>query len=135
MLLASTVNRKACIAWIEKNATNVCIICAGTDGEVAAEDILVAGGLISGLNKYKTLGDAAQLTNALWNDSVPDANRNAQQRAVALLHLLENCEGGKNLIQTGFTSDLEFAAKLDNLSAVPIRCAGEEYFRLPPIRQ
>ena len=96
------------------------IICAGTDGQIAEEDVVTAGAILSCLLQFDAtlqLGnEGARLALEAWNDisQLPQATRQAD-----LVRLFGQASGGKNLIDSGYSQDLEFAAQVDALSLVP----------------
>ncbi|MCC6509909.1 MAG: 2-phosphosulfolactate phosphatase [Pirellulaceae bacterium] len=92
---------------------NVWLICAGTDGEVACEDVLTAGAIIDRLD-WSTANDSAALARSAWR-SLADRQ--------ALLDQLRQARGGRNLIDSGFQSDVAAVADVDSLSCVPCRTA------------
>ncbi len=96
------------------------IICSGTDGEVAAEDLLAAGAVIEALRCRQpalVLGnDSAWLVLAAWQQfqRLP-----ATEQAAALVETFAEVRGGRNLVENGYARDLEFAARVDALGVVP----------------
>lgn len=96
------------------------IICSGTDGEVAAEDLLAAGAVIEALRCRQpalVLGnDSAWLVLAAWQQfqQIP-----ATKQAAALVETFAEVRGGRNLVENGYARDLEFAARVDALNIVP----------------
>lgn len=96
------------------------IICSGTDGEVAAEDLLAAGAVIEALRCRQpalVLGnDSAWLVLAAWQQfqRIP-----ATEQAAALVETFADVRGGRNLVENGYARDLEFAARVDALDIVP----------------
>lgn len=121
VVLASLLNRAAVVNWIRASGhARVWIVCAGTDGQIAAEDVLAAGAIASGCLEL------AQST-ALANDSAIIALQlfNAQRDASgsvspeAILKLLRNTAGGQNLIQSGYGPDIAQVAPLDAVACVP----------------
>lgn len=93
------------------------IVCAGTDSQVAGEDLLAAGAILEALIKLTHVdfaGDSAMIALSLWQ-----ANQTAA--APGLASLLEKFSGGFNLVQAGYRADIQFATKLDSLDVVPSR--------------
>lgn len=106
------------------------LVCAGTNGAVTAEDVLMAGALLAVC--HKKLSDTARfydgplnLTNdsgaialAAWqhcisHDKVVDAESLAVRLSLTL--------GGKNLIAAGYEGDLVDCGSIDVFDTVPTR--------------
>jgi 2-phosphosulfolactate phosphatase len=114
ILVAAFVNRQATIDVLSAYGRPVHLVCAGTDGYITTEDVLFAGSIASAL--YQTAGgretggrgtadDETQLAIALWEtaDRQPDA----------ILQVLRNSRGGRNLIELGFDADIARSAECD----------------------
>lgn len=135
ILLAGLVNRSAVAAALHgatqstinpspgnppTNRIEDWIICSGTDGEVAAEDLLAAGAVIEALRDRQpalVLGnDSAWLALAAWQQfqRVPTSEQTA-----AVVKVFAEVRGGRNLVENGYARDLEFAARIDALDIVP----------------
>jgi 2-phosphosulfolactate phosphatase len=130
MLLASLLNREAVCEWLrnhrralEKSTAiqHVWLICAGTDGQVALEDVLTAGAIIERLQSdaadWQPGNDATLLATRLWR------GLDAHARPVSIVECLQQAVGGRNLIEAGFADDLSAVAKLDTLNVVPQQTA------------
>ena len=89
------------------------IVCAGTDGFLSGEDVLLAGAMAEGLlsaNPDARLCDSTMLAMESWQHRLgPQANE--QTLAIAL----RETRGGRNLIRLGFEADLRRCAALDAL--------------------
>ena len=123
--LGALVNRAAvCQALRRRGAEQLWLVCSGTDGEVAWEDVLAAGAIIDGLQSpgseldsqgsQVSLNDSGHLALAAWNDVWNKGN--AEKTLAAALR---QCQGGNNLVEAGYERDLDFAAQLDSLGVVP----------------
>ncbi len=128
VLLGSLVNRTAVASALHttcqsKRDSSVGIICSGTDGEVAAEDMLAAGAIIDAwqhLDASIVLGnDAAWLSLALWQQCHA-ADSQAGHGATRISRLFRECLGGKNLMENGYERDLDFSEQTDALNIVPM---------------
>lgn len=122
--LAAFVNRAAtCEALRSREVEQLWLVCSGTDGEVALEDVLAAGAIVEGLQSLLneqasesdplSLNDSGHLALAAWNESKRGGPAN-EPLAVALRH----CQGGSNLVEAGYGQDLVFAAQIDSLNVV-----------------
>ncbi len=113
--LGSLLNRAAVVQWIlAQPPAPIWIICAGTDGQIAHEDVLAAGAIAELLCQAgcSVLNDSAQLALDAWRQV-------AQPHS--LLERLRSARGGRNLIESGFADDVDFASRLDSLPCVPVR--------------
>jgi len=120
ILIGAIVNRIATAEMIRRLAgdgEHVCLVCAGTDGRVSAEDVLAAGAIL----------DAAEVEGA-ENDLDPTAREAlASFRRVAasgdvptaLVAEFRRSPGGANLVALGMEADLPAAAAIDTLAVVP----------------
>jgi 2-phosphosulfolactate phosphatase len=89
----------------------VTLLCAGTDGEVAMEDLLGAGAVIRAMlaaapARAQPVGDTAHIALRLFDSCQGD-----------LRAALSESQGGRNVIRAGLAEDVEFASRLD---AVPV---------------
>ena len=113
--LGALVNRKALCRDLSNHDGDLWLVCAGTDGRVAAEDVLAAGAIIDGLSQAERVGDAALLAEQLSRQVLAEDESTRE----SIIALFRSASGGANLIETGYSRDLEFAAQLDSLSVVP----------------
>lgn len=136
VLLGALVNRHAvCQHVSESTAGDVLLVCSGTDGQLTWEDVLTAGAIIDELcrgENFQYGHDTARLAHAAWQviEGRHSANRNAvphdtepssggaPQRLAHLEKELSHSMGGRNLLESGFETDVHFAAQLDCLTAV-----------------
>jgi 2-phosphosulfolactate phosphatase len=128
ILVAAFVNRQATIDALSADGRPVHLVCAGTDGYITTEDVLFAGSVASALYKTadgretggrSTADDETQLAIALWEtaDRQPDA----------ILQVLRNSRGGRNLIELGFDADIARSAECDRFDfAVEFHAAQNE---------
>jgi 2-phosphosulfolactate phosphatase len=94
----------------ESGVTDVLLLCAGTNGEVAAEDVIGAGAVMHALHPYTPVrpqSDVACVAEDLFAFHRSD-----------LAGALRNTRGGRNVIAAGLEQDIEFAARLDSIDAV-----------------
>ncbi len=120
IILASLLNRAAVVeAILASPFAKVWIVCAGTDGQIAAEDLLTAGAIVSLAQQLTPLSslanDSAMIANNFFQ-SLPDE---IAQPSSALTRLLAEAAGGRNLIQAGYSHDITAVAQLDSLTTVP----------------
>jgi 2-phosphosulfolactate phosphatase len=115
ILLGGFVNLSAVVERLSRAAA-ISLLCAGTNGEITAEDSLFAGAVVDGLERR-----GRQLC-ALSNDEARlarDAWRTVAMSGRPLAAVLRECQGGRNLIAEGFDADIDTAAVVDHLTIVP----------------
>jgi 2-phosphosulfolactate phosphatase len=120
VLLAGFTNLAA-VSQAIQSAKTVHIVCAGTDGEVTHEDVLVAGALVERLVQVAPVGvelaDSARIARDAW---LPYT----QLTDAALAEALAQSAGGRNLCELGMQADIVFAAQRDCRAVVPVFADG-----------
>jgi 2-phosphosulfolactate phosphatase len=115
------VNASAVAAGLHRaGATDVILLCAGTNGQVAAEDVIGAGAVLHALRPYAPVrlqSDVAWMAEDLFI-----AHRSDLARA------LRTSRGGQNVIAANLEPDIDFAAALDSIDVV-----GEVHPGTPPV--
>lgn len=94
----------------DAGAQDVRLLCAGTNGRVAAEDVIGAGAVLHALRPHGHLqlqSDVAWMAEDLFV-----AHRDDLTRALAI------SQGGQNVIAAGLEADIDFAARLDAIDVV-----------------
>ncbi len=131
LVLASLLNRRAIAEWVLTSPhAKVWIVCAGTDRQIACEDVLTAGAI---LEHCLNLSVERKLDCQLANDSSLLALhlfRSANQSAASpdIRSLFSKAAGGQNLISAGYTADVAEVSHLDAIGdIVPIRKKGESF--------
>jgi phosphosulfolactate phosphohydrolase-like enzyme len=136
------LNRSALCQWLADlpqrlaasgSPVEVWCVCAGTDGQVAWEDVFTAGAIIDRLVSIRPdcqLGnDASAIALAAWK-SVAHARRGNQVEeceaeeagpvlSARLVESMRTALGGRNLVEAGFDDDLRLVASIDSLTIVP----------------
>lgn len=115
--IGSFVNLTAICHFLKKCDRSIAIVCAGTDGNPSLEDHLFAGAVCNWFDetqaiRMNTMGRAVQ---TLWKT----AQRQMDQGA-SLFEILCKSQGGRNLIELEFISDIHLAAELDRYRMVPV---------------
>jgi 2-phosphosulfolactate phosphatase len=110
VLLAGFVNLHAVCACLAHERRCLHVLCAGTEGEVALEDVLLAGALVEELCRRGAVrgNDSARLAQAAY----------AQERH-RLRAALEDSQGGRILRRLGYDEDIRAAARIDAVPVVP----------------
>ncbi|MHC2067594.1 2-phosphosulfolactate phosphatase [Bremerella sp. T1] len=116
IFIAAFVNLTAvCNALSEHH--HVQIVCAGTEGEVTREDVLLAGAIVDQLNAGATeplpINDQAQIALDAWQEAKVGLT------ATTLADRLKQSRGGRNVLRLGQENDIDIAATLDKLNVVP----------------
>ncbi len=109
-LIAGFVNYSAVCEQLKQDARPIHIICAGTDGEVALEDTLLAGALVDFL---------CEAVEVRLNDSARLAWDCFEHHGKVLLGALEVSKGGAKLRALGYDEDVLAAAQVDQFNLVP----------------
>lgn len=119
VITASFLNLSAVVESV-KTAGHLHLVCAGTNGEVTAEDVLLAGAIIEACLSLAEveLTDSSMIAHGLWHSLFGDA----QPTSEALSQKLRETQGGRNLFKAGYESDFAKCADIDSLSVVPTRC-------------
>jgi 2-phosphosulfolactate phosphatase len=110
ILTGALVNAAAVARAVTDVGDDVTLLCAGTGGQVAMEDVVGAGAVVAALRHLTSVrlgSDTALIAGRLF-----DATR-ADLRAA-----LTESLGGRNVIAAGLLADIDFAARLDALGVV-----------------
>lgn len=136
MLLACFANLSAVADAVIREMTvtagsgGVRLVCAGTNGAVTAEDVLLAGALIAACHRklsdsssfydgpIELVNDSGVIALAAWqhgitHDKIVDSDSLARRLGLT--------SGGQNLIAAGFEGDLVDCASIDVFDEVPRR--------------
>ena len=109
LLTAALVNAKATADRLMAGKLDITLLCAGTAGQPAMEDLLGAGAVIDALRSRSNL--------ILENDVARIALNLFQSVRSDLRSALADTTGGQNILAVGLDADIDFAARLD---AIPI---------------
>ena len=119
LCIGALVNASAaCRAAIQPRLP-ITLLCAGTNGQIAMEDLLGAGAMLDAMDRL--IGFAAE------SDRIPIALHLFRGTRSNLSRVLRESTGGKNVVAAGLEQDIDFAARLDSLDITGI-CHGN-----PPI--
>lgn len=133
VLLAGFVNYSAVCERLLKETRSIHLLCAGTDGEVALEDTLLAGALVEALcagtcqptPRGPGRGRSKNAPAVTLNDAARLAWDCFAGHGMVLEEALRISQGGLNLIRLGQDLDIKAAALVDRFAIVP------EVFRDP----
>ena len=110
LFVGALVNASAVASVLAEVGLDVTLLCAGTNGRVAIEDVIGAGAVLAALNrKISTVpaSDAARVAVHLFESSKNDLPR-----------ALAEGDGGRNIIAAGLGEDIGFAASVDRFKHV-----------------
>jgi 2-phosphosulfolactate phosphatase len=109
LFIGALVNASATAQRLAAAGLDTVLLCAGTDGAVAMEDMLGAGAVLAalrGLVEVQLRSDVARMALRLFETCRAE-----------LPTALRQCQGGRNVIRAGLEADIDFAARLD---AIPV---------------
>jgi len=109
VLIGCFANLNCLLDLLLRDGRPVRLICAGTNGQISTEDVLVAGalatGLLAELGSDFAADDQTTLALSLYQSAATEADK--------FWDLLKNSRGGRNLRAIGLESDIEIAARWD----------------------
>ena len=112
IFVGALVNARAVADALLETGRGVTLLCAGTNGQVAMEDLLGAGAVLDAMteaepSRVRPSGDVAHVAQRLFRSARSD-----------LRAALAQSQGGRNVIEAGLPQDVDFAARLDALDVV-----------------
>jgi 2-phosphosulfolactate phosphatase len=110
MFAGALVNANAVAGAVIDAGLDVTLLCAGTDGFVSLEDLIGAGAVLDALAAVGPVvfaSDVALAAHDLFLHARPN-----------LRHALRRTLGGTNIIETGLSDDIDFAARLNAIDVV-----------------
>lgn len=132
--LGALTNRTAVCQRITRlpAGSRITIVCSGTDGHVAMEDVLAAGAILAAQSDQaqmplQPVGDSALLALAAWQAIAPKTHQppTSDPQNTELQNTINHIEaefgkylGGANLVTSGYAADLAFAAQVDSSECV-----------------
>ncbi|QDV41902.1 putative 2-phosphosulfolactate phosphatase [Stieleria neptunia] len=114
LLAASFLNLNATVAAV-RSEPHLQIVCAGTNGQISFEDVLLAGAIIDRLDPPALqdsapsghLDDSARIAWSAWRQADVNTRPLGQSLAQSL--------GGRNLIEAGYEADLQRCAQVSTI--------------------
>lgn len=106
IFIGAIVNAKAVGSKVRELGKDVTLLCAGTNGQLAMEDVIGAGMIAASLGEIEAT-DAALMSRELYLGCRND-----------LVRVLRSTAGGQNIIRSNLEKDIEFAARINLFSAV-----------------
>ncbi|WP_161604441.1 2-phosphosulfolactate phosphatase [Roseiconus nitratireducens] len=122
LVVASFLNLSATVQTLIAEP-NVHVVCAGTDGEVSYEDVLLAGAITARLRQHRAdarIDDSARIAQSAWQAVLDHGVSSAGglHSTEALAGALQQSLGGRNLIRAGYQQDILRCAQLDAFGQV-----------------
>ncbi len=118
VLVGAVVNARAAAAAAAGLRRDLTLLCAGTGGDAAVEDLLGAGAVITELRGCVEVELVSDI--ALMAESIFLANREH------LGLLMRAGRGGRNVIAAGLESDIDFSARPNVIDLVGIASSGAD---------
>jgi 2-phosphosulfolactate phosphatase len=110
LFVGAIVNASAVANRLIETRRDVTLLCAGTGGQIAMEDLLGAGAVLSEMIERGSAvpaGDVAEIALRLFQSSRGN-----------LREALASAAGGRNVIAAGLAEDVDFCAALNSLEVV-----------------
>ncbi len=120
MFAVSFLNLSATIQTVQ-HFHRIHLVCAGTDGHLSGEDVLLAGAIVEALHRCTfevESCDGSRLALATWQQHFPSRPPSGQ-----LASALESTQGGRNLMRLGLGADLLRCALIDQAPVIVRRTA------------
>ena len=110
IFIGALVNASATARAVAEMGLNVTLLCAGTNGQIAMEDLLGCGAVLDAMNRSRPVIEES------------DTRRIARRLFAAARHdltaALRESQGGQNVLAVNLAPDIDFAASLDRLDIV-----------------
>ncbi len=110
LFIGALVNASATARAVAEIGINVTLLCAGTNGKFAMEDLLGCGAVLEGLHRHAAVieeSDAVRVARMLFESSRHQ-----------LISVLRDSQGGRNVLGVNLAPDIDFAGSLDRLDVV-----------------
>lgn len=112
VLLASFINLKAVVNYLNAANGNIKIVCSGTDNKPTFEDTICAGGIVNGLSENKiTPTNSAKIARETYIENGADIKSS----------MLNKSSHARYLTSIGYGDDVDFCAKMNLYDIVPLR--------------
>jgi 2-phosphosulfolactate phosphatase len=110
-LLICSINNVDAVAEEIEGEKDIAIICSGSEGNIAAEDLLCCGILLGAMGGYldlESIGDAGRIALFLYHTYSGEIEK-----------FLMECDRGRQLLDIGYREDVEYCSKRNITSMVP----------------
>lgn len=118
LMTGALVNAAASARSILATGLPITLLCAGTAGDIAPEDLLGAAQVITELC---TLGPVE-----LENDNARFALDLLEESRGRVMEFLRSTQGGRNIIAAGLERDIEFAGRVNSIDVASVVAAGAD---------
>jgi 2-phosphosulfolactate phosphatase len=121
MVNRTAVARAARRLAVARGCDAIHLVCAGTDGEVTADDVLAAGAILdAAAREIVSSDDVLSATACAARDQFRAVAGSGQDGlAERIVAALRSSRGGANLMTLGMEGDIMAAAAIDSLPVVP----------------
>jgi 2-phosphosulfolactate phosphatase len=113
LVIGALVNASATAEVLAAQERDVTLLCAGTGGAIAMEDVIGAGAVLEAILARR--GDAS-----CGNDVARMALELFRSTRERLAKALRDAQGGRNVVAVGLEADIGFAARLDAVTVVGV---------------
>jgi 2-phosphosulfolactate phosphatase len=118
VVIGGFVNLSASCRYVA-DSQRLDVICAGTDGHVTEEDVLLSGAVAERLASGGAWQLDASAVDARARWLATTAGTSPEQLRGKLVDALRRSRGGKNLVEIGMEDDILLAADVDRFPIVP----------------
>lgn len=113
ILLGAMINRMAVAKAAAAESRNILIVCAGTDGQPSADDLMTAGAIIDGIRRFADVREGELTDMALICETLYEDWTEGRFDVKSVFH-------AKRLAGLGFASDIDFCFTPDSTDTVPV---------------
>lgn len=113
ILLGAMINRTAAAKAAAADGNDILIVCAGTDGQPSADDLITAGALIDAVRIYADIREGELTDMALVCENLYHNWKDGSFALDSVFHV-------KRLMGLGFEKDIEFCFAPDSTDTVPV---------------
>lgn len=113
ILLGAMINRMAVAKAAAAESRNILIVCAGTDGQPSADDLMTAGAIIDGIRNFADILEGELSDMALICETLYDDWKAGRFDVRNIFH-------AKRLMGLGFSEDVDFCFTPDSTETVPV---------------
>ena len=110
ILPAALVNAAAVADALARHGRDVVLLCAGTNGQVADEDLFGAGAVIEELSRRANVLELTEPARSAWT----------LFREGDAIEVLRKSRGGRNVLAAGLDADIRFSARLNVFDVVGV---------------
>jgi 2-phosphosulfolactate phosphatase len=120
IVIGCWLNLASLAAWLCEVTGEVHLVCAGTDGIVAGEDVLAAGAIVQELEKRLSEGLRMNDSAAIARNAAAQLLDAAANPNAILADYFATTQGGRNLIGINQQADLPLCAAISSSRCIPL---------------